>query len=291
MYKQQKQTENYFNKDATNWSKKSSFKKSRTLNTIHQRNLYVINQFKKFKLKNLIDVGCGVGDLSYEISKIGKQSVGIDFSKNMIRLAKKKYKRKNLSFLHTSIFNYKFEFVADCISANGFIEYLSIKDIKRFFIIANKNLKKDRLLIFGSRNRLFNLFSLNKFSEKEITYNSFKKFYLESIELNKNPKLSKFLKLNKNKFREQPFLQPVTGIEVYKRHQFSPLQIVDIMAKYNFKVIDIHPVNYHPVTPINMSNKDFYKKLSSEVFYYDDSKKLSFIPFSSTFMVTAKKVG
>ena len=26
MYKQQKQTENYFNRDATNWSKKSSLK-------------------------------------------------------------------------------------------------------------------------------------------------------------------------------------------------------------------------------------------------------------------------
>ena len=290
MYKQQKQTEIFFNKDAENWSNKSSFKKSRTINTIHQRNLYVINQFKNFKLDSLIDVGCGVGDLSYEISKIGKKSIGIDFSKNMIRLAKKKYKRKNLSFIHSSIFDYNFEFAADCISANGFIEYLSIKDIKKFFRIANKNLKKNRYLIFGSRNRLYNLFSLNKFSEKEINYNSFKKFYMESIGLNKNLKLSEFFKLNKNKFHEQPFLQPVTGIEVYKRHQFSPLQIVDIMKKYNFKVIDIHPVNYHPVTPINMNSKESYKKFSSEVFYYENSKKLSYIPFSSTFMVTAKKI-
>ena len=49
-----------------------------------------------------------------------------------------------------------------------FIEYLSIPDIKKFLDISKYLLKKNGILVFGSRNRLFNLFSLNKFSKKRI---------------------------------------------------------------------------------------------------------------------------
>ena len=88
---------------------------------------------------------------------------------------------------------------------------------------------------------------------------SFKKFYEESIELNQL-KLKKFLELKKNKFEEVPFKQPKTGINVDKRHQFSPLQIKDLLQKFNFRIVDLHPVNYHPVSTIK----------------YKENKKLKF---------------
>ena len=94
MYKQQKQTKLFFEKDARNWQIKSD--KNKLLNTIQERNFYVINQIKKLKINSLIDVGCGTGDLSYDASKIIKKSVGIDFSKDMIKLAQNKFKRKNI---------------------------------------------------------------------------------------------------------------------------------------------------------------------------------------------------
>ena len=99
MYKQQKQTKLFFEKDARNWKIKSDVSKNKLLNTIQERNFYVINQIKKLKINSLIDVGCGTGDLSYDASKIIKKSVGIDFSKNMIKLAQNSFKRKNLEFL------------------------------------------------------------------------------------------------------------------------------------------------------------------------------------------------
>ena len=286
-YKQQNQTKNFFERDAKRWSRKSSFKENLILNTIQERNFYVLRQIRLFKLKSIIDVGCGSGDLSYEASKITKKSLGIDFAKNMVKIAKKTFKKNNLNFQNISIFDYKITEKFDCVSANGFIEYL--RDIKKFIDISNRLLNKNGYIIFGTRNRLFNLYSLNKFSLNEIKKKSFNKFYEESIALN-NLKFKDFIKLKKNSFEEVHFKQPKTGIKVDKRHQFSPLQIVDILNRTGFKVIDIHPINYHPVPPIKYLKEKNFKLFSNFIYKYKDKNKLSYIPFASSFMVTAKKI-
>ena len=288
-YKQQNQTKNFFELDAKNWSRKSNFKENLILNTIQERNYYVLKQIKLFKLKSIIDVGCGSGDLSYEASKITKKSLGIDFAKNMIKIAKNKFKKNNLDFQDISIFDYKITEKFDCVSANGFIEYLSLSDIKKFFDISNRLLNNNGYIVFGTRNRLFNLYSLNKFSLNEIKKKTFNKFYEESIALN-NLKFNDFIKLKKNSFEEVSFQQPKTRINVDKRHQFSPLQIVDILNRVGFKVIDIHPINYHPVPPIKYSKEKNFKLFSNFIYKFKDNNKLPYIPFASSFMVTARKI-
>lgn len=287
-YKQQNQTKKFFEKDAKNWSSKSDFKKNIILNTIQERNLYVIDKIRKFKIKSLIDVGCGSGDLAFEASKILDKSVGIDFSKNMINLAEKKFKKKKLQYKNLNFFDYKFNERFNCVSANGFIEYLSLDDIKKFIKISNNMLVKNGYLIFGTRNRLFNLYSLNDFSIKELKKKIFRKLYEESVCLNKL-NLKEFIKLNKCKFEEVNFKQPKTGINVDKRHQFSPLQINDLLKKMNFKIIDIQPINYHPVPPKKYMFDKKFKFFSNYIYELEDKDKLSYIPNSSSFMVTAKK--
>ena len=283
---QQSQTEKFFKKNAKKWSIKSDFKKNKILNTIQERNIFALKIINQFKLKYHLDVGCGPGDLSFSSSKITKKSIGIDFTKSMINIANRKFKRKNLFFYCKSVFNYKPDICFDVISANGLIEYLSISQINNFVSYAYKNLKKNGFLILGSRNRLFNLFSLNKFSLKELQKKTFKKFYLESINLNQLD-LKNFLKSKKIKFEEVPFKQPKTGINVNKRHQFSPSQLIDVLERYKFKIIEISPVNYHPSTPKIFSTNINYKKFSNYISF--NKNKLSLIPFSSSFMVAAKK--
>ena len=222
-------------------------------------------------------------------SKISKKSLGIDFSKNMINLANKKFKNKNLSYLNLSIFDFNTNYKFDCVSANGFIEYISLNDIKNFLKISSKLLNKNGYLIFGTRNRLFNLFSLNKFTQNEMKKKSFKKFYEESIALS-SLNFNKFIKLKKNRFEEVPFKQPKTGINVNKRHQFSPLQLVNILKKTGFNPIDFHPINYHPVLPINYMKDINFKIFSNFIYRLKNFNKLSLIPLSSSFMVTAKKI-
>ena len=286
MYKQQTQAKLFFDKDAKSWQIKSDVNKNKFLNTIQERNFYVVNQFKKLKINSLIDVGCGTGDLSNEASKIIKKSVGIDFSKNMIKLAHNKFKRKNLELYHKNFFDIDINERFDCLSANGFIEYLSLKDIDKFIKFSKKIVKQNKFIIFGTRNRLFNLFSLNKFSENEFKKTTFKKFYEESIALNRI-KFSDFIKLKKNRFEEVLFKQPKTGIDVDKRHQFSPLQLVDILKRNNWEPLDFYPINYHPVVPTKYNGKES-KFFSNYIYLSKESNKLPFIPFSSSFMVLAK---
>lgn len=288
-YKQQNQTKIFFEKDALNWKRKSIFSKIKTLNTITERNLFVLSQIKKNNLNSLLDVGCGTGDLSYEASKTVKYSLGIDFANSMIKLANRKFKNKNLEYVEQSFFDFNTIFKFDCISANGFIEYISLKDIEKFIEISNDLLTKKGYLVFGTRNRLFNLFSLNKFSSSEINKKTFKKFYDESVHLTQS-NFKKFIKLKKTKFEEVPFKQPNTGVNVDKRHQFSPLQLIDILNKKNFKVVDIHPINYHPVPPSIYRTDNNYRIFSNYIYNLDLDNKLPFIPFSSSFMISAKKI-
>ena len=108
MNKQQKQTKLFFEKDAINWSKKSFFpKNNKLLNTIHERNIYVINLIKKKKLLYHLDVGCGVGDLVFNSSKITNKDewdAKIEYRDNEYFSKTKKFIQKKLSFIE----NFKF---------------------------------------------------------------------------------------------------------------------------------------------------------------------------------------
>ncbi len=293
MNKQQKQTKLFFEKDAINWSKKSFFpKNNKLLNTIHERNIYVINLIKKKKLLYHLDVGCGVGDLVFNSSKITKKSVGIDFANEMIKIANKKYKKKNLLLETKSIFDYTTEIKFDCISANGFIEYLSINEIYNFFKISKKLLKIGGFLSISSRNRLFNLFSLNEFSKKEIEGSKFKILYREALNCNKSKNLDEFKKFKSDKISIINFKQPNTGINVNVRHQFTPLQLYFTLKNLGYMITDIHPINYHPVVPSIYNTERNYKFFSNNIFkksFKKNFNKLSNLPFSSSFMITAKK--
>ena len=288
MSNQQKQTKIFFEKEAKNWSLRADFKTNRIANTIIQRNSFVLDMIKKYKKKKHLDIGCGSGDLCFGSSKIIKNSVGIDFSTKMIKIANRKFKRKNLLFINDTIFNYYPKEKFDVISAVGFLEYLSFKEINKIVSYCFKNLKKNGILVLGSRNRLYNLFSLNRFTESEIKLKTYKKFLKEAMDLNKY-KLNKFLKINKNFFEETPFNQPTTtNIKVNVRNQFTPGQINSLMIKHNFKITDISPINYHPVSPaIYNEGKKEIRKISNYLMM--EKNKLALIPFSSSFIICAKK--
>ena len=48
--------------------------------------------------KNVLDVGCGTGELAFRIAKEGANVKGIDYSERAINIAKKKYSHSNLSY-------------------------------------------------------------------------------------------------------------------------------------------------------------------------------------------------
>ena len=288
MEKQQRQTLLHFKKNANSWFKQSINNNKKTYNTIQQRNEYVLQFLKKNKKLSFLDVGCGPGNLVSSSSKYTKKSVGIDFSEEMIGIANANFKKKNIFFYNSSIFNFKNKEKFDVISANGFIEYISIKELKNFLLIVKNKLNKGGYLILSSRNRLYNLFSLNDFTKKELGKGAINHIINESILLN-NLDIREFVK-SATKLAISEKKQTLTSsIKVNVRNQFTPLQLIFLLKKFNYKTLDLSSVNYHPVTP-NIFNKNKKKISVISNSLNNQYKSLSLIPSSSTFMVTAKCV-
>lgn len=129
-------------------------------------------QFGSNKI-NLLDIGCGGGDLCLSVVKLGHNATGMDQSEEMLKESDRK--KSELSEKEASRLNFvKSNFLKNelpdesfgVVSAIGFIGY--IDDDNSFFINAGRLVKKGGLLIVSCRNRLFNMTSISNYTIKEI---------------------------------------------------------------------------------------------------------------------------
>lgn len=140
--------------------------------------------------KNLLDIGCGGGDVAIIMAQKGFNVVGLDMSEAMIEIAQKRkeqlpseiadrltFKQMNFDEIVTTIK----EDSVDIIVAFGFIGYLSNDEI--FFETCNKILKDRGKLIISCRNRLFNMQSISDYTTNEILNNDAIKLISEIDEL------------------------------------------------------------------------------------------------------------
>ena len=195
MNRQQEETLNYFRQVAKEWSQKAEGLFKQKVNVIEQRNNYVVDVSKEVNAKKVLDVGCGSGDLAISLASNGIQCLGLDFSDEMINEAKRKTPSKAkelLSFECGSFFDFSNANSSfDLVSANGFIEYISLEQLDEFISKSRELLTKNGSLVFGSRNRLFNIFSLNAFTEVEIKNGTHTLLLKEAMLFNDNNYIEK----------------------------------------------------------------------------------------------------
>lgn len=72
----------------------------------------------------ILDIGCGVGYLSYDLAKKAKHVTGIDFSIPNINTAKLRYKRDNLEFICGDATTYQFSGVFDKLVLSNVLEHI-----------------------------------------------------------------------------------------------------------------------------------------------------------------------
>lgn len=120
----------------------------------------------------IIDLGCGGGDLAFCLARSGHRVIGIDQSKEMLKLAEsrraelpKKFQNR-IQFLAGEAGKIHLDKKFDVVAALGFIGYLP--NDKIFFDIAASLLKPNGYLLVSCRNRLFNVKSVSFRTEKEI---------------------------------------------------------------------------------------------------------------------------
>ena len=64
-------------------------------------------KIKKYNTNDVLDAGCGTGELTYEVSKIAQHIDGVDFSSESIRLAREYCKNSNVVFYNSPIGNFR----------------------------------------------------------------------------------------------------------------------------------------------------------------------------------------
>ena len=100
----------------------------------------------------ILDLGCGTGQLTNEISKSGATVIGIDASENMINAAKEKYDK--IDFYVKDAANFQFEEPFDAIFSNAVLHW--VLESEKSVISMFDNLKnRGRLVLeFGGKGNV-----------------------------------------------------------------------------------------------------------------------------------------
>lgn len=291
---QQGEALQYFRTHAGEWQQKAETLSKVKFNVIQTRNQYVLEVIKeRSETKMVLDVGCGTGDLVCDIARSGIKAIGVDFAEDMIELAVEKAEREGLEdarFESCSIFDYEFsKGCYDVISANGFIEYISQDELFEFLALISAALAPGGSFVVGSRNRLFNLFTLNAFTQMELDGPDYQAVLDEALELASGKPLESLSEISPAPLQRPEIKHAQTGIRVSTRFQYTPLQLVRMLKDVGLEVVEVYPVHIHGVPPVfKDSFPDVHTSISNLLQSYG-RHRLEFVPFASTFMTHAVK--
>jgi len=292
MMKQQDQTLKYFRSVVQEWNDKSE---TQDYNAGQGRHNAVLDAIDRHgNVKHFLDVGCGTGQLTLEVAGKGIEAVGNDFAQGMIDQCEANREKAQVpaTFIGGSFFDADFgTALFDLISAQGFIEYISIAEMQMFFQRSYEMLSPGGVLAVGSRNRLFNVFSLNSFTEMEETLGTLNILIKESQILRNAETQEAALEGIRHLERTdpQPSKHPATGIGVDTRYQFAPAELLSHLRRIGFKPELIYPVHYHGLpSGVKQEQLALHTSLARTIgeFGLRDHRLL---PFCSTYVMCVKK--
>lgn len=124
----------------------------------------------KMQVKNILDLGCGTGTISFEFAKRGYQVTGIDISTDMLDVAAQKsngkvmYLCQDMTSLELKGSYDAFICMFDCLNY-----VINFNDLKKVFKSVAKYLKKDGIFIFdiNTRHKLSHTLGYNTFTFSE----------------------------------------------------------------------------------------------------------------------------
>jgi 2-polyprenyl-3-methyl-5-hydroxy-6-metoxy-1,4-benzoquinol methylase len=123
--------------------------------------------------KKILDIACGTGYGSYQLSQIAGLVVGVDLSDLSIKTAKERYQNENLSFIVGDCAQVSFEHKFDVIVSFETVEHLDESTRKKFYNICSNFLENDGIFIVSTPNKkICSPYSdkpLNKFHVLEFT--------------------------------------------------------------------------------------------------------------------------
>ena len=132
-----------------------------------------LSEIRRLRVRGaILDIGCGTGQIVIELLRSGARATGIDIAEKMIDTAKNNLVAENFPFNPNpeNVFAVKdlaeLSKVSDrygAVTALGVLEYLSTDD--ELFSVLNRIVEKGGYALVECRNKLFNLFSVNGYTE------------------------------------------------------------------------------------------------------------------------------
>ena len=278
---------NFFNQNSKSWIlngyNDNGYNYPVALHRLRIIKKIIKNNFSRKKL-NILDIGCGGGQVTMELAKLGHNVIGMDQSENMLKIAndyRSKFSKKAKalsSFEKGSVSKNKLKKSQfDLCIAMGVIGYL--KNDKIIFQLSKKILKPNGVFLVSCRNRLFNMQSVSFRTIDEIKkkksiplINEIKKLYSEIPLKLSNDIIKNFKQIPKNinysreiKFRDK--LSPAHKSLSKKNYKpfFEPRQHTPSEIKLNAKKCGFKLKSFHGVHP-HLIDSNLNKLLPPQVF-------------------------
>ncbi len=223
----------------------------------------------------------------------GLEATGIDFAPEMIEHCEINRREVNAqaSFMLGSFFDMPDpDLPYDMISAQGLIEYLSPDQMEEFFARSADMLGPAGALVVGSRNRLFNVVSLNAFTQLEVDLGSLESLARQGAALHASAsQAAAFAALREfESIYPQPSQHPETEVKVNLRYQYTPAELIMRLRRHGFTPEAMYPVHFHglPVRVMtdHMDVQSELATLMENVAQLDQR----LVPFCSTFVLDVR---
>jgi 2-polyprenyl-3-methyl-5-hydroxy-6-metoxy-1,4-benzoquinol methylase len=292
---QQVETRSYFRRAAEDWRAKSE-SPGADVDVIGQRNGFVLDLAGRLgSVGDFLDLGCGTGELAIEMAAGGARSVGVDFADEMVTLAIDKARRQGATdcvFHCRSVFDFDGGSGAfDLISGLGLIEYMSLNETERLLDLCRGWLRPGGHIVLGSRNRLFNVFSLNSYTQTELDLGTVAALVEEATSISTAADMESCLLALRRRETKLPAFEShaFTGIGVQTRHQYTPAELVRLLEVHGFVAAELSPIHFHGLSPrLKTAHPDLHKSFAEGLHPSIVGTHFA-VPMSSSFMIAARK--
>ena len=186
----------------------------------------------------VLEVACGTGRLSQEISKHVKEFVGLDYSEDMLNIAKEK--NNNLKYILGDMRNLdpdelgKFDLV---ICGFNSLQHLKTdENVIKFFNSCYDVLKDNGMLIIDIFNP--DMRFLSKEEIEVFNYSFYSEYYKDNIELYEKRRYDENTRIN---YLTNIYINKKLGIEIRSNtfmRQYFPGQLEEIIEKTKFNITD-----------------------------------------------------